>query len=447
MMGAGRLPRPTTGEAPFGTEEIFFSRTDARGVILSGNEVFKRVADHDWDRLIGAPHKVIRHPDMPRAAFWLLWHEIGAGRPVGAYVKNLARDGLFYWVFAILMPVEGGYLSVRIRPTSPLKKVVEREYAALCDRETAGKLTPEASAALLLDRIAELGFPSYQAFMAHALAEEVIARSQAMERETDPRIEKFRQMAVAIGVVQDETRELSRTFAEIRGIPHNMRILATRLEAAGGPIGVISANYGTLSHEIGTWVQNFITDSDSAFESIRKAIDSGLFLQCAAGLQAETLDQFAGETLGTDLVDVPAESRRLKQHTEECQRMALDGLHRIMAQSERFTIAVKDMRRQITGLSTTRMMCKIESARLPGEGDSLAEIIKQLDRFQTAIEERLGRIDEQNRAIQAAAGTLVTKLRGKTGDRRAARPGSPGASHGAADRSRPSARRDNVGTP
>ena len=97
-------PRPTKGEAPFGLGEVFFSRTDQRGVIKTGNYVFKRVSNYEWEELIGAPHKIIRHPDMPKAVFWLLWDAIAKGKPVGAYVKNRAKDGLHYWVYACVVP-------------------------------------------------------------------------------------------------------------------------------------------------------------------------------------------------------------------------------------------------------------------------------------------------------------------------------------------------------
>jgi hypothetical protein len=53
-------------EAPFSFEELFFSRTDARGIILAGNSVFQRISQYDWDALIKKPHNIIRHPDMPK---------------------------------------------------------------------------------------------------------------------------------------------------------------------------------------------------------------------------------------------------------------------------------------------------------------------------------------------------------------------------------------------
>src|SRR5690606_31957630 len=103
-------------------------RTDAAGLIQFGNSVFQRVSIYDWDELLGKPHKIVRHPDTPRAAFWLLWSAIKDGRPFGAYVKNRAKDGRFYWVFAIVTPVDGGYLSVRLRPSTELLAVIKREY-------------------------------------------------------------------------------------------------------------------------------------------------------------------------------------------------------------------------------------------------------------------------------------------------------------------------------
>ena len=118
-------------EVPFIFDELFFSRTDGRGVILAGNSVFQRVSHYSWNELIKKPHNVIRHPDMPKGVFWLLWDTIKRGDPVGAYVKNRAKDGRYYWVFAIITPVEGGYLSVRLKPSSDLFAVVAQEYKSL----------------------------------------------------------------------------------------------------------------------------------------------------------------------------------------------------------------------------------------------------------------------------------------------------------------------------
>ncbi|HPE46849.1 MAG TPA: PAS domain-containing protein [Hyphomonas sp.] len=96
-------------ESRFEFNELFFSRTDESGIIKFGNSVFQRVSVYEWDELLNKPHKIIRNPDTPRAVFRLLWDSIKSGSPIGAYVKNRAKDGRYYWVFAIVTPVEGGY--------------------------------------------------------------------------------------------------------------------------------------------------------------------------------------------------------------------------------------------------------------------------------------------------------------------------------------------------
>ncbi len=100
----------------FGVDELFFSTTDLKGIIEKSNSVFERVSHYAHDELVGAPHNIIRHPDMPGGAFKLVWDQIEAGKPASVYVKNLAKDGKSYWVLATLMPVADKYLSVRLAP-------------------------------------------------------------------------------------------------------------------------------------------------------------------------------------------------------------------------------------------------------------------------------------------------------------------------------------------
>jgi len=131
---------PEGDSVPFQPSEIFFSRTDRRGRILAGNTVFQRIRQDSWGELLGKPHNVIRHPDMPRGVFWILWDRIRRGELTGAYVKNRAKDGRHYWVFAIVGPADDGFLSVRIMPSGPLFQVVQDEYANLVKLEAEEQL-------------------------------------------------------------------------------------------------------------------------------------------------------------------------------------------------------------------------------------------------------------------------------------------------------------------
>lgn len=75
-------PTPANAPSDFDVSELFFSTTDAKGLIVSGNEVFVRVSGWSHDELLGAPHNIIRHPDMPRVVFQLLWSYLAEARPI-----------------------------------------------------------------------------------------------------------------------------------------------------------------------------------------------------------------------------------------------------------------------------------------------------------------------------------------------------------------------------
>jgi PAS domain S-box-containing protein len=83
------------------------SETDANGTIIFANEAFCRISKYSLDQLIGKPHSIIRHPDMPSQLFTLLWSTIKAGEVFRGIIKNKAKDGSHYWVNATIMPVRG----------------------------------------------------------------------------------------------------------------------------------------------------------------------------------------------------------------------------------------------------------------------------------------------------------------------------------------------------
>jgi len=103
-----KAPTLTGVEGFFGDDEIIVSKTDLKGRITYANTVFKRVAGMGEKELIGAPHSIIRHPEMPRCVFKLLWDTIEAGQEIFAYVVNRAKNGDHYWVFAHVTPTRDG---------------------------------------------------------------------------------------------------------------------------------------------------------------------------------------------------------------------------------------------------------------------------------------------------------------------------------------------------
>lgn len=132
-----RTLRPTGVERPFGPEQIIVSKTDRKGLIRYANDVFVEVSGYAEAELLGAPHNLIRHPDMPMAVFQLLWDTIEAGDEIFAYVINLAADGGHYWVLAHVTPSFGphgeivGYHSNRRWVPPAVRTQVADLYAAI----------------------------------------------------------------------------------------------------------------------------------------------------------------------------------------------------------------------------------------------------------------------------------------------------------------------------
>jgi PAS domain S-box-containing protein len=94
----------TGNEQFFDENEIIVSKTDLKGRLTYCNDIFLRVAGYSEKECLGQPHSMIRHPDMPRCVFDLLWQFIQDGREIFAYVKNLCKNGDHYWVLAHVTP-------------------------------------------------------------------------------------------------------------------------------------------------------------------------------------------------------------------------------------------------------------------------------------------------------------------------------------------------------
>lgn len=162
--GAGRAVRPTGVERTFGVDELIVSKTDRRGVITYANDVFLRVSGYDMHEVVGRPHNLIRHPDMPRAVFQLLWDTLNERREIFAYINNLASDGAHYWVLAHVTPSYGpdggvtGYHSSRRKPSSRAVADIAPLYARLVAEERqhpTAKAAVTASSSLLTELVAE----------------------------------------------------------------------------------------------------------------------------------------------------------------------------------------------------------------------------------------------------------------------------------------------------
>jgi PAS domain S-box-containing protein len=145
---------PTDHEVFFDRDRFLVSKTDLKGRLTYVNRAFREISLYSARELIGAPHSIVRHPDMPRAVFKFMWERILEGHEVFAYVKNLTRRGDHYWVFAHVTPSRdgaGGCIGFHSNRRAPdrrvLGEIVIPFYAALLKTERASSNAKEGLAA------------------------------------------------------------------------------------------------------------------------------------------------------------------------------------------------------------------------------------------------------------------------------------------------------------
>ncbi|MDD2700201.1 MAG: PAS domain-containing protein [Sideroxydans sp.] len=155
----------TQKEVVLGHEELIISKTDLKGRITYVNRTFMRLANFSEQEVLGQQHNIVRHPDMPRGTFKLLWDTLQQGREFFGYVKNMTADGDYYWVFANVTPdldARGkhvGYFSVRRRPGKEAIAVIEPLYREMLAVEKAAGVAnaPAASVDFLNKKLQGMG--------------------------------------------------------------------------------------------------------------------------------------------------------------------------------------------------------------------------------------------------------------------------------------------------
>ncbi len=155
-------PTPINEEIPLDSKRYIVSETDEKGKITFCNDYFIEVCGYDKDELIGKPHSIIRHPDMPKVVFKLLWETISQGKNINAVVKNLAKDGRYYWIFTEFESRRDadtgeiiGYTASRKSISNFVIEVITKLYRELLEVEKSESV--EASEKYLNDFLKEKG--------------------------------------------------------------------------------------------------------------------------------------------------------------------------------------------------------------------------------------------------------------------------------------------------
>ncbi|MDO5094648.1 MAG: hypothetical protein Q4D79_14745 [Propionibacteriaceae bacterium] len=312
-------PEPTGASHEVQPDELFFSTTDSKGIIKIGNSVFERLARYPAEKLIGAPHSIIRHPSMPGGAFRLMWDTLESGKPFCAYVDNLAGDGSRYTVFATITPLGDDYLSVRTRPCrEDLLDAARSLYAAVRPGELQARadgVSAREAALQGLGQLAELlagaGFPSYDEFIWVALPAEVLARAEAVggfPRRSTRSV--FGDILEAAGRNHERFRawlehldRLQTTADALVAAMARMAETVATSEATADEFGALSGGFSPIMLSVNVWRSMIeeISEMNRALverlSRLRVSCAQGRFLIALASLHNDAVGQFACEAI------------------------------------------------------------------------------------------------------------------------------------------------------
>lgn len=150
---------PNNKEFVLNRNDFIVSKTDTKGIITYGNKIFIEMSGYEEEELLGKNHNLIRHPDMPRIAFKIAWEMIQNKQEFFGFVKNLRKDGGYYWVWANITPdldTNGniiGYTSVRRKPNPKALEIIIPIYKKLLEAEKSGGM--DSSKTILMNLLEE----------------------------------------------------------------------------------------------------------------------------------------------------------------------------------------------------------------------------------------------------------------------------------------------------
>lgn len=453
---------------PFAVDELFFSTTDAHGTITAGNEVFVRISGYAVDELIGQSHNLVRHPDMPRAVFRLMWERIRSGQAVAALVKNLAKDGKYYWVVALISPAPKGFLSVRFKPTGAFLSAVEPLYARMLAAERKAeeggaepKAAMDAGARVLSEGLTDRKFANYDAFMWVLLCEELKSRDAVLAREgksilrslpgnlslreaQEPvlqrlasiyedgrrayghldrlyrRLDDFVALNETLGQKSAYVKNLT---TELRISAINVALASTRAGGEGQALGVISRHMGESSGEVGQTVHSLVSGIGTLSDRLRGVI----FSLASARLQVEMVLSFLHELIcNTGGADAWHGRRELVHALHKTFATSMGRTSRALqdlnATVHPLGAIAQDLERLVLGLQVAQVGGVVESTRLSSQAGFLnifAGIRQQVDRTHLELRglgealERLDHLAEESPPIALEIEAIAGRMEGE----------------------------------
>lgn len=429
-------PTIAAHEADFNINELFFSITKHDSTIVSGNEVFVRISGYTKEELIGQYHNIIRHPDMPKSVFKLFWNYLKENKAVVAYVKNKTKEGKYYWVLAAVFPLKDRYVSLRIKPTSPLFSIARELYFKILMQESREGM--EVGESMLISSLNDLGYSSYDAFMSDALLQELRSRQTLMieravdkqpfivETQLDEMLERAHDYACDLKKTYAQWFEKISLFTEIntmlnekgqllRELARDMIFLSLNASVSSYKVANGGETFGVLAQDIRLNVKEndaLVDELHKISAELSKSLNSVIFSASAIHLQIEMICYFIEEILlrrSNDMIDTGDNIDLLGMLVDEyvCK---IDGAHKTLnaqiAESSKFLDRIE---RQVMYLGYVQIYGIIEAAASLDQNVDFEGIFTQLKTLIQKTSEEVELIQKRMRNFALENNSLLQK--------------------------------------
>lgn len=443
----------TATEYAFPSGQTLVSTTDTKGRILYCNPLFIEVSGYTREELLGQPHNLIRHPDMPEEAFRDMWETIASGKPWSAPVKNRRKNGDYYWVMANATPLmDGGrpvgYMSVRTEASREQVRAAEVLYAQMRSEKTQGQRTSTLKEGRLVRRTVtgwlketlQLGAKS-KIFWALVLLV-VTAQALAFALTPAPGIGWASGAALQLGLMLGSWAYLSRLLVS----PLGGLVLAANRMAAGDlthtlertrtdQVGELQAALNQLSVNLKSIVRDARNQGEEMVHGTSEIAQGNLDLSQRTESQASNLEQTAASMEEiTSTVRASAESAAQASamsaevvKVSERGSAAVDEVSQTMQSIKEASGRISEITQVIDGIAfqtnILALNAAVEAARAGEQGRGFAVVASEVrslaQRTSTAAKEIKRLIDESAQRVEtgrqktdAARQTIAESLSG-----------------------------------
>ena len=426
-------------EADFGAEELFFSITDLKGNIISGNETFIRISGYSKEELLGHPHNIVRHFDMPRVIFKLFWNYIQKGKPVVAYVKNKTKEGNYYWVLAAVFPLEDHFVSIRIKPKTKYFDAIREIYLRLIMAEAKYELGE--CDALLDELLLSNGFESYDQFMHEALISELLERKKTLKdyenvgsktfEETpfgqtiqeiyntsedmlchyEKQFEKVESFHTIKKMFEEKSLSLNTLARDVVLLSLNASVASYKLEENGETFAVLASDIRTNAKQN----DSLIASIDANAQILSAKLNEIIFLVSSISLQIEMVHYFIKELIinKTTICDKELQGNLdtlfelLSSYNTQLNTLPHEVRHLL----EKTDLLLEDLEQQIMYLGYVQVYGIIESSRSGDDALGFHTIFSQLKSLIEKIEQEIAQMVRVNLNFNKDTQTMIEESR------------------------------------